>query len=90
MENTGVVVKKKELTDWVNSMVTVIKPEKTRVCIDPRDLNRAIKREHSPMKTIEDVVAEMLDTKVFSVLDVVDFRMLANEIRRRKLKTMYF
>ena len=39
MENIGVVVKQKEPTDWVNSMVTVIKPEKIRVCIDPRDLS---------------------------------------------------
>ena len=69
MEDTGVVVKQKEPTDWVNSLVTVIKPEKIRVCIGPRDLNRAIKREYYPMKTIENVVAEMPDAKVFSALD---------------------
>ena len=28
MENAGVAVKQTEPTDWVNSMVTVIKPEK--------------------------------------------------------------
>ena len=69
MEDTGVVVKRKEPTDWVNSLVTVIKPEKIRVFIDPRDLNRAIKREYYPMKTIENVVAEMPDAKLFSALD---------------------
>jgi hypothetical protein len=69
MEDVGVIVKQTEPTDWVNSMVTVIKPEKIRVCIDPRDLNRAIKREHYPMKTIEEVVAGMPEAKVFSVLD---------------------
>ncbi|CAB4013836.1 retrotransposon-like family member retr-1, partial [Paramuricea clavata] len=69
MEDTGVIVKQTEPTDWVNSMVTVIKPEKIRVCIDPRDLNRAIKREHYPMKTTEEVVAGMPEAKVFSVLD---------------------
>ena len=53
MEESGVIVKQTGPTEWVNSMVTVIKPEKIRVCIDPRDLNRAIKREHYPMKTIE-------------------------------------
>ena len=48
MEDAGVVaVKQTEPTDWVNIMVTVIKPEKIRVwCIDSRDLNRAIKRKH--------------------------------------------
>jgi len=40
-------------------MVTVVKPNKIRICIDPRDLNRAIQREHFPMMTIEEVVAEM-------------------------------
>ena len=51
-------------------MVTVIKPNgKLRICIDPRDLNKAIKREHFPTKTVEEVVARMPNAKVFSVLD---------------------
>ena len=41
--------------DWVNSMVPVIKPNKVRICIDPQDLNTAIKREHYPLRTIEEV-----------------------------------
>jgi hypothetical protein len=81
MEDAGVIVKQTEPTDWVNSMVTVIKPEKIRVCIDPRDLNRAIKREHYPMKTIEEVVAGMPEAKVFSVLDATSgyWQMKLNE-----------
>ena len=81
MEDAGVIVKQTEPTDWVNSMVTVIKPEKIRVCIDPRDLNRAIKREYYPMKTIEDVVAGMPEAKVFSVLDATSgyWQMKLNE-----------
>ena len=63
------VVKQKEPTDWVNSMVAVVKPNKLRICIDPRDLNEAIRREHFPMTTIEEVVADMPQAKVFSVLD---------------------
>ena len=59
-----------EPSDWVNSMVTVIKPNgKLRICIDPRDLNKAIKREHFPTKTVEEVVARMPNAKIFSVLD---------------------
>ena len=34
-----------EPTNWVSSMVTVVKPDKLRICIDPKDLNRAIKRD---------------------------------------------
>ncbi|CAB4031172.1 Hypothetical predicted protein, partial [Paramuricea clavata] len=54
---------------------------KIRVCIDPRDLKRAIKREHYPMKTIEEVVARMPEAKVFSVLDATSgyWKMKLNE-----------
>ena len=61
-------VKQTEPTDWVSSMVTVIKPSKIRICIDPRHLNIAIKTEHYPMTTIEEVVAEIPGAKVFSTL----------------------
>ena len=69
MENDGVIKKQEEPTDWVNSMVIVETPKKLRICIDPRDLNKAIKREHFPMKTIEEVVQNMPGAKVFSKLD---------------------
>lgn len=32
-------------------------------------MNKAIKREHFPLKTVEEVVSEMPNAKVFSVLD---------------------
>ena len=69
MEAEGVIEKVDQPTDWVNSMVTVIKPHKTRICLDPRNLNEAIKREHFPLPTIEEVTARMPNAKVFSVLD---------------------
>jgi hypothetical protein len=50
-------------------MLTVIKPHKTRICLDPRNLNEATKREHFPLPTIEEVTARMPNAKVFSVLD---------------------
>ena len=53
----------------MNSMVIVETPKKLRICLDPRDLNKAIKREHFPMKTIEEVVQNMPGAKVFSKLD---------------------
>ena len=69
MEKAGVIFRQTEPTDWVNSMVPVVKPNEIRICIDPRDLNEAIRREHFPMTTIEEVVASMPQAKVFSVLD---------------------
>ena len=70
MENLDVIVKVNTPTSWVNSMVTIVKPNGTlRICIDPRDLNNAIKREHYPTQTIEDVVTRMSKATIFSVLD---------------------
>lgn len=70
MTEMGVIVKQEEPTEWVNSMVTVIKPNgKIRICIDPRDLNKAICREHYPLKTVEEVISQMPNAKIFTKLD---------------------
>ena len=69
MEEEGVIEKVGQPTDWVNSMVTVIKPHKTRICLDSQNLNEAIKRKHFPLPTIEEVTARTPNAKVFSVLD---------------------
>ena len=51
-------------------MVTIGKPNGSlRICIDPHDLNKAIKSEPFPMSTIEEIVTRMLNAKAFSVLD---------------------
>ena len=66
MEAEGVVVKVDEPTEWVNSMVTVVKPNgQLRICIDPKDLNKVIEREHYPMKTLEEVVGQMAGASFF-------------------------
>ena len=69
MVEEGILTPVNEPTDWVSSMVTVIKPNKLRICIDPKDLNRAIKRSHYPMPTIEEVAIKLSKAKVFTVLD---------------------
>ena len=52
-------------------MVAVPKKDgKLRICLDPRDLNRAIRHEHFPPPANEDVVTRLHGVKVFSVLDV--------------------
>ena len=57
MVEEGILAPVNDLTDWVSrlGMVTVIKPNKLRICIDPKDLNRAIRISHYPMPTIEEV-----------------------------------
>ena len=40
-----------------------------RICLDPKDLNKAILRENYRMPTIEDFATRLLEAKLFSVLD---------------------
>ncbi len=69
MEDNGHITKVTEPTHWVSSMVVSERKGKLRICIDPKDLNKAIKREHYPIKTIEEVISTIEDAKVFSCLD---------------------
>ena len=69
MEADGHITKVTEPTDWVSSMVTAVRNGKLRICSDPKDLNKAIRREHYPIPTVEEVVASMPGAKVFSKID---------------------
>ena len=52
-------------------MVVVTKKSgQLRLCLDPKDLNDAIQREHYPLPVIEDVATRLAGAKVFTVLDV--------------------
>lgn len=58
-------------TDWVSNVVCVTKSNgDLRICLDPRDLNRSLKREHHYMPTLDDVLPKLTDAQVFSILDV--------------------
>lgn len=71
--NEGYLKQVTEPTDWVSSLVVVRKPTgKLRICIDPTNLNKAIKRQHYPTPQIEDVLPELKNAKVFSLLDAKD------------------
>ncbi|XP_046863328.1 uncharacterized protein LOC124457081 [Xenia sp. Carnegie-2017] len=69
MQQMGVIDPVEKPTEWVSSMVTVEKPNKLRICIDPRHLNEAIQREHYPLLTIEEVVSRLPGAKTFSAFD---------------------
>ena len=43
-----------------------------RLCLDPKDLNCAIKREHYRIPTADDIASRMSGKKVFSILDQKD------------------
>lgn len=70
MEREKVIEKVDYPTDWVNSLVIVEKNNgDLRLCLDPRDLNKAIKREHYPLPTIEEIVSRQSGNEIFSILD---------------------
>ena len=82
MEEAGIIVKEDEPTPWVSSMLVIDKrkvndkrkdtpPSKddVRICIDPRDLNKALKRPHYPMVTVEEVANRLAGAKSFTSLD---------------------
>ena len=70
---TGVVVKVDQPTNWVKNLVIVEKKNGSlRLCLDPRDLNKAIKHEHYKIPTMQEVASEFAGKTVFSTLDSKD------------------
>ena len=43
-----------------------------RVCLDPRDLNRVLRRSHYPTPTIEEILPVLVRAKMFSIVDTSD------------------
>ena len=57
-------------SEWVNSMVVVQKRDgRLRICIDPKDLNQALKREDYQLPTIEEITARMPGARYFSTMN---------------------
>ena len=52
LEGMDVITPVTEPTPWVSSLVMVVKKGKIRVCIDPKDLNKALKRSHYPSQLL--------------------------------------
>lgn len=71
MEEQGITVKETEPTDWVNALCVVEKPKtgKLRVCLDPQDLNKAIKHPHYPLPTLDDITPKLPGACYFSMMD---------------------
>ena len=59
MEQQGIIIKVTEgqPTDWVHSLVYQRKKNgKLRICLDPKDLNKAIKRDYHVTRTVEEIL----------------------------------
>ena len=71
LENLGVIEREEQPTDWVSSLVVARKANgDIRVCIDPKPLNKALKRAQYPMPTLEDLLPRLKKARVFNVCDV--------------------
>lgn len=72
MEKLGVIVKCDDDStyDWINSLAFSRKVSgELRICLDPRNLNKAIKRTYHKIPTLEEISYELAGATVFSKLD---------------------
>ena len=70
MEKQKIIARVEEPTDWVSRLVVAIKKSgDLRICVDPRELDRALKRELYPLPVI-DILPELTNAKVFSSFDL--------------------
>nr|XP_054752483.1 uncharacterized protein LOC129258054 [Lytechinus pictus] len=70
MEGSGVIAKVDEPTAWVSSIAISRKANgKLRVCLDPKDLNKAIRRCHYRSMTTDEVTHKLAGAEYFSKLD---------------------
>ena len=54
----------------LNSIVPAKKPDGfLRLCLDPKDLNQAIKRNQWYSRTVDDILPELAHSKYFSLFD---------------------
>ena len=91
LEEAGILSKVEEPTEWISSQVAVRKPNGTiRLCLDPKDLNRAIIRNHYQIPTLDDVLPRLAKAKCFSLLDAKDgFWQVKLAESSRKLTTFW-
>lgn len=73
LESKGIIKKVDKPTEWVHPLVIVEKPNgDLRLCLDPKELNQAIKREHFLIPSVDEIAAKLSNKEYFSVLDMKD------------------
>ena len=70
MEQLEIITPVTAPTEWVSSITYPTKPDGSlRICLDPRNLNKAIIREHYKAPTLEEISHRLSGATVFSKLD---------------------
>ena len=71
LQGLGVITPVSEPTSWVSSVAIATKKSgDIRVCIDPRPLNTALKREKHQTVVLDEILPELAQAKVFSTVDL--------------------
>ena len=90
LETKGIIQKETDPTDWISSMVVVAKPQKIRICLDPKDLNQALKRPKYQMPTLEELLPKLNNARVFTTFDAKDgFYQISLDEQSSKLTTFW-
>ena len=70
MEKTGVTSRVDVPTEWCTGMVVVPKSDdRIRICVDLTRLNESVQRERHPIPSVEHILVQLGEAKVFSKLD---------------------
>ena len=71
MVKVGVIAPVTKPTPWVSKIVVNKKKQGgLRICIDPPELNKALRRERYTMPVLEDVIHDLSKSKVFTKADL--------------------
>jgi hypothetical protein len=70
MVDMDIITPVTEPTDWVSSLAFSRKDTgKLRICLDPRDINKSIKRTYHKTPTLEEITHQFNGAKYFSKMD---------------------
>ena len=70
MLEQGVISPVTPPTEWCAGIVPVLKPNgKVRICVDLTELNKAVQLEVHPMPSVDESLAKLGNSKIFSKLD---------------------
>ena len=66
----SIITEVHEHTEWIKSIVPVMKEDSSlRLCLEPKDLNKAIKRNQRYARTLDDILPELAQSKSFTIKD---------------------
>lgn len=70
--DNNVIEKVNGTTDWISNIVVIEKPNKLRICLDPKHLNLAIRDNFYEIPTFDDIKSKFANKNFFSVFDIKD------------------